>query len=88
MLTHIRLDSKMEREIQYVVNAELFTNKSEFIRDAIRKSIESYKTAMAKELLTENFKSFEGTHLTSQEKKAAFKELLKLKEMRTDDLDL
>lgn len=55
MLTHIRLDEKMEAEISQLLEREMFSSKSEFIRDAIRKSIEDYKTKLAKHLINKHF---------------------------------
>lgn len=81
MLTHIRLDAKMEEEIQKVISSELFSSKSEFIRDAIRKSIESYKAKVAQELLDANFKSFDAKHMTKKDRQDAFNELVKLKKL-------
>ena len=44
MLTHIRIDKKMDRALDSILPDTYFKNKSEFIRDAIRKSLENYKT--------------------------------------------
>ncbi len=43
MLTHIRLDAKMDEAIDTVLAHTYFKNKSEFVRDAIRKSLEEYE---------------------------------------------
>lgn len=43
MLTHIRIDKKLDEAIESVLPDTYFKNKSEFIRDAIRKSLEEYK---------------------------------------------
>lgn len=43
MLTHIRIDKKLDEAIESVLPDTYFKNKSEFIRDAIRKSVEEYK---------------------------------------------
>ncbi len=44
MLTHIRIDEKLDKAIDSILPDTYFKNKSEFIRDAIRKSLENYKT--------------------------------------------
>ena len=42
MLTHIRIDKKLDEAIESVLPDTYFKNKSDFIRDAIRKSLEEY----------------------------------------------
>ena len=40
MLTHIRIDQKMEKAIQEIMTNELYKSKSEFIRTAVREKID------------------------------------------------
>lgn len=40
---HIRLEKKMISQIKETVDHGLFANQTEFIRDAIRKSLETYE---------------------------------------------
>ncbi len=42
-LIHLRIEKQLKEEINKVVNSGLFSNMTEFIRDAIRKSIEQYE---------------------------------------------
>jgi Arc/MetJ-type ribon-helix-helix transcriptional regulator len=81
MLTHIRLDSKMETAIEEILEKELYNNKSEFIRTAIREKIEHYKTVRAKELLEKKFRNFHGERPTKEERVQAAEELIKLKKL-------
>jgi len=46
-LIHIRIDANMRKEIQNVLQEGLFSSTTEFIKDAIRKSIEEYKMKKA-----------------------------------------
>ena len=57
MITHIRFDQNMEQGIQEMIKNNYFQNKSEFIRDAVRKSLEEYQ--MQKVL--EKIKELQGT---------------------------
>ena len=41
-LVHIRLDKKIRTEIHKIVEENMFSNESEFIRDAIRTQLELY----------------------------------------------
>lgn len=52
-MIHIRLDEKIRKEMKQVVKNNIFSNESEFIRDAIRNNIEKYK----KIKLLENFRN-------------------------------
>jgi len=80
-LIHIRIDKKMRNEMNAIVEAELFSNTTEFVRDAIRKNIEQYKTNRAKILLEQAFKSSNGKRPTRSERAEAVSELLKLKKL-------
>ncbi|MFT4312251.1 MAG: ribbon-helix-helix domain-containing protein [Candidatus Woesearchaeota archaeon] len=42
-LIHIRLEQSLNSQIENVVKTQFFTNKTEFIKDAIRKSLEEYR---------------------------------------------
>ncbi|MFA5797622.1 MAG: hypothetical protein WC916_06350 [Candidatus Woesearchaeota archaeon] len=48
-LVHIRLDTKMRNEIARTIKHTMHANESEFIRDALRKQLETYQKI---ELLT------------------------------------
>lgn len=41
-LVHLRIDEKTRKAIKQVVKGQHFTSESEFIRDAVRKSLERY----------------------------------------------
>jgi len=43
-LIHLRIEKRLKDEINEVVKSGFFSNTTEFIRDAIRKSIEKYET--------------------------------------------
>ena len=43
MLVHLRLEKQMLEAIDETIKNELYKTKSEFIRDAIRKSLEEYE---------------------------------------------
>ena len=42
-MVHIRLDAKMRNEIKNIVKDNMFSNETEFIRDSLRSSIETYR---------------------------------------------
>lgn len=46
-LVHLRIDKEMKARINEVVHNGLFSNMTEFIREAIRKSIDEYETKKA-----------------------------------------
>lgn len=77
MLTHIRLDKKIEQSIKEIIEIEHFSNKSEFIRDAIRKSIEDYKSKIAKEIIAKHFRSTPDKKVNREERKKVVEEYLK-----------
>jgi len=75
-LVHLRLEKKLKERIKEVIGTGLFSNTTEFIRDAIRKSIEAYE-------LEKNIRGLEmlrgkGRLLTKEEQKRAKAELKKL----------
>jgi Arc/MetJ-type ribon-helix-helix transcriptional regulator len=80
-MLHIRIDKRMKDEMNNIIEKELFINTTEFIRDAIRKNIENYKTKYAKILLEENFRSFEGKRPNKQERIKVSNKLFKLKKL-------
>lgn len=72
-LIHLRIEKKLKDEINEAVKSGLFSNMTEFIRDAIRKSIEDYekrKAIRGLELLRGK-----GRLLTKEEQKRAKAEL-------------
>ena len=42
-MVHLRLDSKMRAEMKIMVKESLFSNETEFIKDAIRRNIELHR---------------------------------------------
>jgi Arc/MetJ-type ribon-helix-helix transcriptional regulator len=42
-MIHLRLESKIRNEIKKIVKDNMFSNESEFIRDAIRTQLELYR---------------------------------------------
>jgi Arc/MetJ-type ribon-helix-helix transcriptional regulator len=42
-MVHLRLDSKMRKEMKSIVEDNLFQNETEFIRDSIRRNIELHR---------------------------------------------
>ena len=42
-LIHLRIDSKIRKQMKETVKENLFSNESEFIRDSIRKNLENYE---------------------------------------------
>ncbi len=72
-LVHLRLEKELKERIKEVIGTGLFSNTTEFIRDAIRKSIEKYE-------LEKNIRGLEmlrgkGRLLTKAEQKRAKAEL-------------
>ncbi|MDP4012959.1 MAG: hypothetical protein Q8R00_05140 [Candidatus Nanoarchaeia archaeon] len=75
-MIHLRLEKRMKDRISETVENGMFTNMTEFIRDAIRKSIEEYEKRRAirgLELLRGK-----GRLLSKEEQKNAKAELKKL----------
>lgn len=73
---HLRLEKELKERIREVIGTGLFSNTTEFIRDAIRKSIEKYE-------LEKNIRGLEmlrgkGRLLTKEQSKKAKAELKKL----------
>lgn len=46
-LIHLRLDPKMRRAVKRVVQERYFSTESEFIRDSIRKNLDTYERVQA-----------------------------------------
>jgi Arc/MetJ-type ribon-helix-helix transcriptional regulator len=42
-MVHLRLDPKMRLEMKNIVKDNMFSNETEFIKDAIRRNIELYR---------------------------------------------
>ncbi|MBW2968662.1 ribbon-helix-helix domain-containing protein [Candidatus Woesearchaeota archaeon] len=80
-LVHLRLEKKLKKEINTIVKTGFFSNMTEFIRDAIRKSIEDYEKKRAIKGL-EKLRG-KGRLLTKAEQKKARAEL---KKMSSSDL--
>ncbi len=73
---HLRLEKQMKDEINKVVEAGLFSNMTEFIRDAIRKRIEEYE--MQRNIRGLEMLRGKGRLLTKAEQKRAKAELKKI----------
>lgn len=74
MLTHIRLSKEINSAIENILPSTYFKNKSEFIRDAVRKSIEDYELKKALKKLQGSSKGFAPT---KSQRKALFLEFEK-----------
>ncbi len=72
-LVHLRIDKEMKARINEVVHNGLFSNMTEFIREAIRKSIDEYETKKAIRGL--EMLRGKGRLLTKEEQKRAKAEL-------------
>jgi len=75
-LVHLRLGTKLKKEINDIVKTGLFSNMTEFIRDSIRKNIEEYEKKRAIRGL-ERLRG-KGRLLTKEEQKRAKEELKKM----------
>lgn len=75
-LVHLRLDRKLKENMNEIVSTGLFANVTEFIRDAIRKSIEEYEKRKAIRGL--EMLRGKGRLLTKEEQKVAKAELKKM----------
>ena len=58
MLTHLRLEKKMDDAISEILPNTFFKNKSEFIRDSIRKNLEYYSVFAKLEKIKGSSKGF------------------------------
>ena len=74
MLTHIRLNKDIDSAIRNILPQTYFKNKSEFIRDAIRKSLEDYELRKSLKKLQGSSK---GVTLTQTQRKKLFIEFEK-----------
>lgn len=72
-LVHLRLSKQLKESMNEVVSTGLFANTTEFIRDAIRKSIEEYEQRKAIRGL--EMLRGKGRLLTKEEQKKAKAEL-------------
>lgn len=79
MLTHIRLDSEMENAIEEAMGIELYKNKSEFIRAAIREKINSIRKDKALKILASLKGSTKGKPFTKEERIKNAEEFFKMK---------
>lgn len=59
-MIHLRLEKKIREEIKKAVKNNLFSNESEFIRDSIRKNIETYRKIKTLETLKSSMKNGKG----------------------------
>ena len=75
-LVHLRLEREMLKKIDHMLKGGLFTNRTEFIRDSIRKNIEEYE----KRIIIIGLSGLKGKarKLTKAEQIKAKKELLKM----------
>jgi Arc/MetJ-type ribon-helix-helix transcriptional regulator len=54
-LVNLRLDSKLLKELDSIVRESSFSNRTEAIKDALRKFIDDYKTKKALQSLKKHF---------------------------------
>ena len=80
-LVHLRLSKQLKESMNEVVSTGLFANITEFIRDAIRKSIEEYEQRQAIRGL--EMLRGKGRLLTKEEQKIV---TAKLKKMSASEL--
>lgn len=71
-LVHLRLDAKMREEIKNLVQNNLFSNETEFIRDSIRKNIEHYEKIKTIKSLRGSLKKSKNKGLSHSEVFRAF----------------
>ena len=76
MLVHLSLEKQMVDAIDRTIQDELYRTKSEFIRDAIRKSLEEYELKQSLVRL----KSLQGS-LTASEKLSRRKNFLEFEKL-------
>ena len=75
-LVHLRLEKQMKKRMNEIVKTGMFANMTEFIRDAIRKSIDEYEKKKAIRGL--EMLRGKGRLLTKAEQKKAKAELKKM----------
>jgi Arc/MetJ-type ribon-helix-helix transcriptional regulator len=71
-LVHLRLDAKMRDEINKIIENNMFSSETEFIRDSIRKNIELYKKIETIHALRGSLKSKKNKGLKHSEVFRAF----------------
>jgi len=54
-LVNMRLDSKFLREVDSVARQALFANRTEFIKDSLRKAIDDFQTKQALKKLRKHY---------------------------------
>lgn len=75
-LVHLRLEKELKKRMNEIVKTGMFANMTEFIRDAIRKSIDEYEKKKAIRGL--EMLRGKGRLLTKSEQKKAKAELKKM----------
>lgn len=75
-LVHLRLEKELKKRMNEIVKTGMFANMTEFIRDAIRKSIDEYEKKKAIRGL--EILRGKGRLLTKAEQKKAKAELKKM----------
>lgn len=75
-LVHLRLEKELKKRMNEIVKTGMFANMTEFIRDAIRKSIDEYEKKKAIRGL--EMLRGKGRLLTKAEQKKAKAELKKM----------
>jgi Arc/MetJ-type ribon-helix-helix transcriptional regulator len=81
-LIHTKIEPHMKTKMQSICKDFHFANMSEFIRDSIRKNIETYSTQQALQLLEKNFKSMDGKRLSQSQRAKEIHEFLQSKKLR------
>lgn len=80
-LLHIKVDEALKQEIERVSKERHFASMTEFVRDAIRKSLEDYRAQHALELINKNLRAKSGARPSRSERAKAVDELLELKKL-------
>ncbi len=82
ILLHIKVDEALKQEIERVSKERHFASMTEFVRDAIRKSLEDYRAQHALELINKkNLRAKSGARPSRSERAKAVDELFELKKL-------
>jgi Arc/MetJ-type ribon-helix-helix transcriptional regulator len=87
-LIHLRIEPNIKKEILEITENNNFSSVSEFVKDAIRKSIEDYKKKIALQKISEHLGAYPDKKLKLKMKKEAANEALAYKGDIFKDLGL